>query len=312
MSFITRYGSFWGVIPQTNGRVFWVAPSASYTIEGRAYIASDDNQGLSPEQALLTLGRAMNLVTASVNDVIVLLPGDHTLSAQEDIDVAGVTITGLPGGKGHPHRHRATLTTSAADETLLISAARVELAYLHLIAVTAQAAIEISGTGDFCYIHNCSFDMYTAAASTSTMGIQSIAASGGLSNLYVEDCYFETLGAQGPYLDLNDVVTAEIVNCRFRHRGSTVLDDGIVSATGAVDVVIRDCIMTAGTAGIITDAIDWTGNTIDFSLQLINVKLPAASGINGSADADILVDERTALLQIADGASLPINAINAS
>ena len=43
MSFINKYGSYWGFIPQTSGQIFWVAPSASYTIEGRTYSASNDN-----------------------------------------------------------------------------------------------------------------------------------------------------------------------------------------------------------------------------------------------------------------------------
>lgn len=313
MALISKYGTIWGSIPVTAGRVFWVAPSASYTVEGRSYSASDNNDGLSPERALVTLGRALDLVSADVGDVIVLLPGTHTLSAQESIDVAGITITGLPGGKGHPHRQRAALTTSAADETLLIGAARVELAYLHLIAVTAQAAVEINNSGDYCYIHDCSFDQFTAAASTSTTGIQSIGTSSGVTNLVVENCYFESLDAQGPYLNLAEVATAEIRGCTFRHRGSTALADGIVSATGAVDVVVKDCVFIAGTAGIITECIDWTGNTTDHSLILINTKLSIGTALNASADADVVVAaEGVAVVQVADGASLPVNAINAS
>ena len=314
MSFLTRYGSFWGMIPQTNGNVYWVAPSATYTIEGRSFSASDNNDGLSPQRALVTLGRAMNLVTASVNDVIVLLPGTHTLTAQEDIDIAGVTITGIPGGKGHPNRLRTALTSSAADEILGITAARVEIAYIHFVAVTAQACIEFSNAADYLYVHNCSFDMFTAAASTSTIGLQSIATSGGVQNLVVEDCYFETLDAQGPYLDLNDVTSAEITRCKFRHTGSTVLADGIVSATGAVDVIFDECKWIAGTSAVMTDAIDWTGNTIDLSLQLYNCRFSVGSGgINGSADADITVDGLQTLVSlITDGGSGAVNVINAS
>lgn len=312
MSFITKYGSFWGLIPQTNGQVFWVAPGDGYTIEGRSFRASDDNDGLSPERAFRTLGRALDKVAADVNDVIVLLPGIHTLAAQETMDVAGVTLTGIPGGKGHKGRQRATLTTSAADETLLVGAARIELAHINFRSVTAQGAVEINNSADFLYIHDCSFDMYTAVASTSTDGITSIATAGGVTNLLIEDCYFESLDAQGNYLDLNDVTSANIERCRFRHRGTVALASAIISATGAVDVVFKDCVFTAGTGAIITAGFTWTGNTIDGSLQLIEVKLPVATTLVASADADIWVSEGTQVLSVASGASLPVNYFNAS
>ena len=100
MGYLTKYGTFWGMVPQTTGRIFWVAPSASYTVEGRTYAASDNNDGLSPERALRTLDRAFDTgyATANVGDVIVLLPGSHSWTATTTVDIAGVTITGMPGG----------------------------------------------------------------------------------------------------------------------------------------------------------------------------------------------------------------------
>ncbi len=66
MGYVTKYGSFWGFVPQTSGNVHWVAPAATYTLEGRAYSASDGNDGLSPERALLTLNQAITNATANV------------------------------------------------------------------------------------------------------------------------------------------------------------------------------------------------------------------------------------------------------
>lgn len=308
-AYLTEFGKIMGVMPATLGRTYFVAASTSYTVNGRACTASDGNDGLTPYRALSTLGRALDLVTADVGDVIVLLPGTHTLTAQETVDVAGVTITGLGG---HPHRKHAVLTSSAADETLLIGAARVELAHLHLLPVTAQAAIEINGSGDYFHLHDCSAEMVTPTASTSTMILQSIASSGGLSNLIVDKLYVETVGGQGPALDLNDVVSAEIRDCTFRLQGSTAWDDAVVSATGAVDVVFDGCRWIAGTAAVITDAIDWTGNTIDGSAQLRNCYFSLGSGnINGSADADIWVTSNSEVAQTAAGGSAPVNVINA-
>jgi hypothetical protein len=98
MGFITKYGSAWGDIPKTNGSVFFVSPSDTYTVEGRSYSASNDNDGLSPERAKRTMAGALTYCTANAGDVIVLLPGTHTGSATVAVNVAGVTITGLPKG----------------------------------------------------------------------------------------------------------------------------------------------------------------------------------------------------------------------
>src|SRR3990167_11547235 len=97
MAYITKFGGFWGMLPQTSGRIFWVAPSATYTVEGRTYAASDGNDGLSPERAFRTVDYAVGQTTANVGDVIVLMVGAHSVSATVAVDVAGITITGIPG-----------------------------------------------------------------------------------------------------------------------------------------------------------------------------------------------------------------------
>src|SRR3972149_10184143 len=98
MGYLTRYGSYWGMIPQTQGRLFWVAPTDTYPAEGRSYTSSDGNDGLSPERAFRTIDYAVGRTTASVGDVIVLMVGAHSVSATVAVDVAGITITGIPWG----------------------------------------------------------------------------------------------------------------------------------------------------------------------------------------------------------------------
>lgn len=307
---LTSFGNILGSLPLTTGRTFFVAPSTTYTVDGTAYTASDGNDGLTAKRALSTLGRAMDLVTASVGDVIVLLPGTHTLTAQENIDVAGVTIMGLGG---HPQKKASILTTSAADETLGITAANVTLRDLHFIPVTAQAAIEASNAADYLHIKDCSAQMVTPTASTSTMIFQSIATAGGLSNVVIDGLYVETVGGQGPALDLNDVVYGEIKNCTFRLQGGTAWADAVVSATGALDILFDNCRWLSGTAAVITDAIEWTGNTIDGSAQLRNCYFSKGSGdIEVSATADAWVTSNSEVAQDAAGGSAPINVITAS
>ena len=252
MGFVTKYGSFWGMIPQTSGRVFWVAPSASYTVEGRAYSASDNNDGLSPERAVLTLDYAIGLCTANVGDVIVLLPGSHSWSASVAVDVAGITITGLPSGKGHPGYKRTSITTTAtADQVMNVTAANVEIAHLRIIPITAATAIDYTADADNLYIHDCSFDMYTPAVSTSTKGVAPTTALINADHLRIENCYFETDGAQGFMIDVGSCSGYVIEGNTFINTAgvlATACED--TGLTAGVGVWIGNRMLTVGTAAI--------------------------------------------------------------
>ena len=144
------------MIPQTSGRVFWVAPSAQYTVEGRTYAAADNNDGLSPERALLTLAQAVTLVSANVGDVVVLLPGTHTQATVTALSVAGVTYTGIPGGaplvtvrsSSSGARNKTIITAAAATNALNITAADVEVAFMHFTAISGQRSVSLSNLGD--------------------------------------------------------------------------------------------------------------------------------------------------------------------
>src|ERR1700752_1669983 len=138
MALITKYGSFWGLIPQTTGRYFWVSPSDSYVIEGNTYSASDNNDGLSPERALRTVNQAITNATANGGDVIVLLPGAHSVSATVNINKAGLTFTGIPGSlpsakvrhNAGGKRLRTTITsTGTAGIIFTVSALDTEIAF---------------------------------------------------------------------------------------------------------------------------------------------------------------------------------------
>ena len=180
MSYITKFGSFWGMLPQTSGRAFWVAPAASYTVEGQVYSASNDNDGLSPERALRTVDYAVGLTTASVGDVIVLLPGAHSVTATITVDVAGITIVGIPGSNhlGGSNRsssgssaNRSQITsTEATGMIFTVTAVDVEIAHLHLAPITAGSGISVSSAAHRAYIHDCTFDL-GATANTATMGV---------------------------------------------------------------------------------------------------------------------------------------------
>ena len=313
MGYLTKYGSFWGSLPQTSGRIFWVASSASYTVEGRSYSASDDNDGLSPERAKLTLDNAVNNCTANVGDVIVALPGAHALTATVAVDVAGITITGLPRGltSASDHgssalRHAATIT-GGAHTLITVTAANTEICYLHLVPTTAQAGIDIAGAN--INLHDLTFDMATPAESTSTFGIS---VTGATSLLRVANCYVSSDGSQGGWFD-DSAGTATITlkdsvieNCTVQCAGTSAWADVIVIASGASNLVIRDCDFIAISGALMTDVIDVTGNTADASVFVTRCMVSVGcDGVQATATSDIqLANNYIATIEGATGGTL--------
>src|SRR3990167_1661080 len=253
MAYLTKFGSLWGAISQTAGRVFWAAPTASYTVDGRSYSASDDNDGLSQERALVTVNRAWNLVTANVGDVIVLLPGTHDQSASITGDIAGVTMTGLPAGAGNVLRQKTTISATIADEVMNLTAANIEMAYPHVIGSSAVAAINFNADADNLHIHHCSFDMVTAATNASTIGIDAI---GTASNVLVDYCYFEADGAQGAAVDMTGTRDSRVENSVFVNNANTLAAALTVGANTRALVVKQCDFAVMGATATMTSGID--------------------------------------------------------
>jgi hypothetical protein len=261
MSWPDNYGRLWGQIPSTAGQVFWVAPSASYTVNGQSYQASDDNDGLAPERALVTVDRAWNLVTADVGDVIVLLPGTHSPAASIAADVAGVTMTGLPGGAGNYLYQKTTIAAVTGDQNINVTAADIEIAYLHWIPVTADSAIDLSAAADRLHIHHCSFDMITAAANVGTMGIDAIGAA---SNVLIDHCYFECDAAQGPGITAGGLLDSVIEDCDFSQTSGTWAA-AITQAAGGRRLIIRRCLFHVGNGTMTVGILGTTGGEVSMA-----------------------------------------------
>ena len=306
MGYLTKYGTFWGQIPQTTGRLFWVAPSASYTVEGRAYSASDDNDGLSPERAFRTIDYAVGKCTASVGDVIVLIPGAHTTTGTVTVDVAGITITGMPGGPRHMadkmaaggSKMRTSVTqATATTDVFTVTAADVEIAYLHLIPVAGAAAISASNAADRLYVHDCTFNM-TTATNTATFGISFPLGTGTTTandDSVIRNCYWYVTDNQGPAIRAaGTMIGCSIESSTFYLGGTTAWDDVIeITLAGSLGNHIRDCdFITQGSGTVMTDCIDVTGATTDGGTQAYRCYFPAgADGFEATATADIYAAE---------------------
>lgn len=268
MALVTQYGSPWGVLPQTSGRYFFVAPSSSYTYEGQSYSSSDNNGGARPSEALATVNAALALATASVGDVIVLLPGAHSLTTPIVVSKAGITITGIPGANRSFNSRRAagskrlktTLTSTqtvstTAGHCITVSAPDCEISFIHFIPQAAGGVgIRLTptlATANRAYIHDCTFALQ-ATASTTTYGIwvPALVSADVLDETLVSGCYFvsgldTSSGANGGAVHIAGTAHGfTIENSTFELKGTAAWAaaiDLVPISTGAhLGIVIRD------------------------------------------------------------------------
>ena len=265
MGYLTKYGTVWGQIPQTGGIVYWVAPGSPYYVDGRAYDASDDNDGLSPERALVTLDRGINLAIRN-GDVVVALPGAHTPTASLAMDSAGVTLTGLPSGVGNFTHQKTSIEPVTGDQNLNVTGPDCEIAYLDFTPVTADSAIDVSAAACRLHIHHCSFDLYTAAASTGTMGIDVI---GAVENIVIDTCYFQSDGAQGPGITVGDALGCLVQNCIFIVSAGT-WSSAMTQAADSRRLIVRNCEFHATSATMTRGIMGTTGGDLDQALFIGN------------------------------------------
>lgn len=175
MPFLTKYGTQFGALPQTMGRVFFVAPSDSYTVNGTAFSASNDNDGLSPERAVRTIAQAVTNASASVGDVICLLPGTHT-SAVAAVSKAGLTFVGLPYfpeaqvGSYHGWQPQVTVTPSATT-ALAITAADCTFHNIRFLPITQGTCVTMTTAAARTKFVHCMVDNTGVTGHANTKGI---------------------------------------------------------------------------------------------------------------------------------------------
>lgn len=267
MGYLTKFGTNWGSIPEQGGNIYWVSPSDSYTIEGRSYSASDDADGLSPERALRRVNRAWALVTANADDTIALLPGTHSAAAAGTstatsiaANIAGVKMFGIPQGSltGNPYRKKTFVTCAAADETINVTAADIEMANFTLLGDvlnTASANLNLSAAASGFYMHDFGLDVTAQTASTSILGIGAIGAA---ANVVIQRGYFRIDGAFGAMIDTTALVNSLVENCDFDLTTGTLAVTVLVGAATTI-MIRRNSFFGAGTH---TAAISGTGATV--------------------------------------------------
>jgi hypothetical protein len=156
----------------TPGNVFFVS-----SVTG----GSGATYGYTVDAPLSTLDAAIALCTANKGDIIFVLPGHaEAIAAAGGItcDVAGVRIIGLGVGSNRP-----TLTWSATDSTLLVSAANVTIENLITKVSIDEVVSMISVTAA-----NCVLDKVDFVETTSAQAIQWLLTTAAADGITVKNC----------------------------------------------------------------------------------------------------------------------------
>lgn len=247
-----RPGIFQGRFPTSLGSIFFVAPSASYTIAGirggQAYTASDDNDGLVPERALLTIAAALLKCTANCGDIVALLPGTHTQVGATAVSVAGVQIIGLPvnpsgvrGSRVRPagHRPKAIITqATAATVALALAAADIFISGVTIRPITQAAGITFTTACDRLTIQDCFIDMKTPVGHANTKGIIPTGATQAPDGLQVlNNLFLEGNGGTscGIALDIGASVNFVVSDNTFQSDGTVASHATWTTASQAQD-----------------------------------------------------------------------------
>lgn len=195
MALLTRFGTQYGNRLQRTGRQFFVAPDTSaganqaYTgIAGQTVSASNNNDGLSPERPLATVDYAVNTLARQAGDMVILLPGTHTVLNQitpaADTAIFGSEMAEAGIGQiGSGHAGPTVLTSKGTSIHMInIKANNVEIGFLTLTPTTAFSAVIFAqnttavGAGNAgnltgIYLHDLVLDLSSPAASVQTRGI---------------------------------------------------------------------------------------------------------------------------------------------
>ena len=276
-------------IPATFGTVFYVSSTHSR--------ANDGSAGTDPNYPMATIDAAIGRCTASVGDVIVVLPGHvETITGAAGVaaDVAGISIIGLGNGTNIPKINfagtAATFAISAANITVRnfrvtstvdevvkmfhVTAAYCTLENIEHFETTSCQTIQFlltTNAADYLTIRNC-YHYQATAATAAQLWIQLV----GPDNVRILDNTFILALQNGATCAVINATTA-VVNCHIARN--TILQTGgttqvsaillVATSTGFVhDNRVAAAVTTlAGTVALASayGAENYTGNTANKS-----------------------------------------------
>lgn len=248
----SRNGMFSGMEVETPGKVHFVVPTTAYdadfTVAMAASWARENNQLVFDSFKL-----AHDAAVDGRGDVIVLLPGTHTVAtASIAMSKTGVRVFGPEAWFGRKvHRPSAVLTTSVtADQIANVTAPDVGFYGVTIQPITASAGIDLSAAANYFQMIDCHFDLNTPAVNTATVGV---AALGAATGVLIQGCSALSDGAQGNCIVATALVDSVIRDCVFEHNAGTWASC-IITGAGTKGLLIEHCRFdstgTAMTVGI--------------------------------------------------------------
>jgi hypothetical protein len=266
MAFVTKYGAEYGSLPMSMGRIHFVAPAASYVVDGRTYSASNQNDGLSPERAVLTIAQAISNATANAGEVIALLPGTHT-SAAAALSKAGLTFVGLPYfpqaavGGYHGWQPQVTVTGSTGS-AIDITAADNTFYNIRFLPVTQQLTVSLTTAAHRTKFVHCMIDNTGVTGHANTRGI--IVTTANLPRgVHFLGCIFKDASVTtscGAALNLADAVDFWLYKCTIYTDGqiasgvawttAVIVEDGCTGTFEEVNAIISE--VSVGITKVIT------------------------------------------------------------
>lgn len=268
MALLNKYGSIFGALPMTLGKTIFVSPSATYTVAGQTYSASDDFDGLDPRRAKLTIASAILGATASSGDVIALFPGTHT-SAVAALNKAGISFVGLPYfpqavvGGYHGWQPQVTITPSATA-ALAITAADSTFYNIRFLPFTAQTCVTMTSAAARTRFVHCMVDNTGVAGNSATKGISVTTANLPRAVQFYGSVFKDAsvTTSNGPALELAASVDFLLKNCIVYKDGqiasgvawttAITVESGCTGTFADVDAIVSE--VSVGITKIITGA----------------------------------------------------------
>lgn len=222
------YGYGFADIKRHPGNVFFVGSASTNAVD-------DAGHGRSPDMPFATLDYAIAFCTASVGDVIYLLPGHVelvTAAANLDLDVIGITIIGCGNGTLQPIIRFTTINSTDMD----VDAEHITIENVNFQAGVADilGAIDVNCT-DFT-IRKCRFTEQTAALNALVWIVEPADATA--SRITIEDCLIYAFdAANDTFINYAGTGDGHI----FR-RNVMMGDWDNLSAVGGAGVITSACI----------------------------------------------------------------------
>ncbi len=183
---------------------------------------SDSNTGLSTQEPLSTIAEGIDRCVASRGDTVIAMPGHaEVLTAQLDMDVAGMTLLGIGNGDLKPR-----LTVNGVIDLVDMSAANCVLENFELRIITTDAAtafVNVDAAG-------CSLKKLSGIGSVGAVNVVDlITVTANADDLLIEDCSFSnSVVAINSFLSLEGACSR--VNIKNLFCFGDVVAAGIIDA----------------------------------------------------------------------------------